>query len=156
MEITPRPAKAVVVGCVNQKQPYRALAKDLYVSNLFRKRRAYAEASGLPWFILSAKYGIAQPDTVLEPYDETLDRLPRAALLRWDERGVLELERILGPLAGLVLEIHAGKRYVEGVESALHRRSTEVVVPLKGLRIGQQLQWYDRVTSAKMDQSGTR
>ena len=151
MKIRPGSLSAVVVGCVSQKQPHRASAKDLYVSNLFRKRRAYAEASGLPWFIMSAKHGIVQPDTVLDPYDETLEHLSLTALLRWGERSVSELERILGPLAGHVLEIHAGKRYVHAVESTLHRRSAEIVVPLKGLRIGQQLQWYVRVASVKMD-----
>jgi hypothetical protein len=117
---------------------------DLYISDLFRKRRAYAEASGHAWFVLSAKHGLVRPDTVLDPYDETLDHFPRAVLLSWGEKAVSNLEQILGPLAGRILEIHAGNRYVEGVEASLRRRGAGVVIPLKGRRIGEQLAWYKR------------
>ncbi len=60
---------AMLVGCVATKAPAPAPAKDLYRSQLFTRRRAYAEASGKPWFILSALHGLVQPDEVTEPYD---------------------------------------------------------------------------------------
>ena len=41
----------IIIGCVKQKISVRAKAKDLYTSDLFKKRRAYAEASGKPWAI---------------------------------------------------------------------------------------------------------
>ncbi len=82
---------------------------------------------------------------MLDPYDETLDRFPRAALLSWGERAVSDLEKILGPLAGHIMEIHAGKRYVEGVEAPLRSRGASVVVPLKRRRIGEQLAWCKRM-----------
>lgn len=131
-----------MVGCVSQKRHHPAPARDLYVSDLFRKRRTYAEASGCPWFILSAEYGLVQPEIMLDPYDETLDHMSRAALLHWGEKVASQLELVRGSLKGQVLEIHAGKRYVEGIEALLLVRGASIEVPLKGLRIGEQLQWY--------------
>ena len=43
----------ILVGCVSQKGDRPVRARDLYVSSLWGKRRAYAEASGKPWMILS-------------------------------------------------------------------------------------------------------
>jgi uncharacterized protein DUF6884 len=120
MEIEPNSPRTVLVGCASRKLPHRAPAMDFYISDLFRKRRAYAEASGHAWFVLSAKYGLVRPDTMLDQYDETLDHFPRAVLLSWGEKAVSDLEQILGPLAGHMVEIHAGKRY-----------STSMLVPAR-------------------------
>lgn len=149
MEIRPSSARVVLIGCVSQKGYRSAPARDLYISDLFRKRRSYADTRGCPWFILSAKYGLVQPETMLDPYDETLDHMSRAALLTWGEKVVSQLELVCGPLKGQVIEIHAGKRYMEGVEALLLVRGALVEVPLKGLRIGEQLQWYLRMNRVK-------
>src|SRR4051794_26824145 len=47
-------ADVVLIGCVKTKQDHGAPARSLYVSDYFSKMRAHAEATGLPWFILSA------------------------------------------------------------------------------------------------------
>lgn len=44
-------------------------AKDAYISQLFRVQRAYAEAFGTDWVILSARYGLTHPDQLIENYD---------------------------------------------------------------------------------------
>ena len=58
---TDRPPDAVLLGCVSQKNATPMAAKDLYRSELFRRRRLYAEASGAPWWIVSAEYGLVRP-----------------------------------------------------------------------------------------------
>jgi hypothetical protein len=45
-----------LVSCVRKKLSGLASAKDLYVSEWFRRARRYVEAKGGPWFILSAKH----------------------------------------------------------------------------------------------------
>ena len=45
-----------------------APALDPYVSQLFRKASAYAEAISGRWYALSARHGLVHPDTVIEPY----------------------------------------------------------------------------------------
>ena len=65
----PGSVDAVLLGCVSQKQATPMAAKDLYRSELFRRRRLWAEASGKPWWIVSAEYGLVDPDEVIAPYD---------------------------------------------------------------------------------------
>jgi hypothetical protein len=48
----------VLVTCVKSKRSRPAAAKELYISPLFQKQRAYVEQTGLPWFILSAEHGL--------------------------------------------------------------------------------------------------
>jgi len=37
--------------------------------------RDLVEKTGQPWFILSAKYGLLSPDTVVLPYEKTLNTM---------------------------------------------------------------------------------
>jgi hypothetical protein len=51
---------------VSQKERIALPAKRLYRSALFQGRRSYAEAAARPWFIISARYGLVDPDQVTE------------------------------------------------------------------------------------------
>ena len=135
-------ADLCLVSCVAKKLPNAAPAKDLYASDLFRKTRALAEAQGWPWFILSAKYGIVDPEQVIEPYEKTLNSMRIAERRDWAE-GCLAA---LGPhLAGVKSVVFlAGAKYREFLNPALVSRGIEVHVPMEGLRIGEQLAWLDR------------
>ena len=57
-----------LVSCVKSKLPGPCLARDLYTSVRFRRMRTYAEREADRWFILSAKYGLVEPDAVLHSY----------------------------------------------------------------------------------------
>ncbi len=135
----------ILVGCVARKAPSSRPARELYASELFRRRRKYAEAKGQPWFILSAKHGLVHPDDVIAPYNETLDRLSPSALQGWGNSVAEALNRRLGSLESVAFEIHAGRRYVQSLAPRLLAQGASVQLPLEGLRIGKQLQWYGRV-----------
>jgi uncharacterized protein DUF6884/GIY-YIG catalytic domain-containing protein len=135
-------ANVVLVCCVKSKRDHGAAAKDLYVSDYFSKMRHYAEASGLPWFILSAEHGLVRPDDWLEPYECYLPDTSREYRRAWGRRVTEQLESALGSLTGLTLEIHAGSAYVEAIASNLRAAGAEVVDELHGLSIGRRLSWY--------------
>ena len=135
---------AVLVGCVSRKVANRAPAKDLYDSPLFVRRRRYAETSGKPWAILSAKYGLLDPDTVVAPYDESLDDLGVAERGAWAARVQSQLDRRFGPLQGKTFEVHAGSAYVAPLRKVLAAVGSALAVRLEGLGIGEQLHWYDQ------------
>lgn len=133
---------AILVGCVSQKADRPLPARDLYVSELFRRRRAYADASGVPWWILSAEYGLVSQETVIAPYDTKIARrslVDRHAIAAGVARG---LEQALGSLVGKRIEIHAGQEYVETVGPTLRSAGASIIRPLEGLSFGYQLQWY--------------
>ncbi len=130
------------MGCVSQKNETARAAKDLYRSELFRRRRLWAEASDVPWWIFSAEYGLVQPDQVIEPYDTRIGRLSSDARTRLAESVVSDLDLALAGLSGKVIELHAGDEYALVVKGPLQRRGATVIRPLEGLRIGEQLGWY--------------
>jgi hypothetical protein len=132
----------LLVGCVSRKASTPMPAMDLYTSELFRRRRLYAERSGLSWFILSALHGLVDPHTVIEPYDVTLKRMARQERASWGQKVVSQMTDRFKSLSGVTLEVHAGDEYVAGIEPSLRRLGAEVRRPLRGLRIGEQLQWY--------------
>lgn len=131
--------RLLLVSCVSSKRSQQAPARELYVSPLFLKARAYVEAQGSPWFILSAKHGLLAPETMVAPYDQTLNTMPVKERREWAYRVLAELLPRLGGVSTVTLL--AGRLYREFLEAPLASRVT-VEVPLAGMRIGEQLHWY--------------
>ena len=97
------------------------------------------EALGCPWYILSAKHGLLDPGSTIDPYDETLKAMPVYRRRTW-ARGVIE---DLAPhLIGVdTVTLFAGMAYREFLEPELHGRGLKLHIPMQGMRIGQQLSW---------------
>jgi hypothetical protein len=137
------PRRIGLVGCVKKKSKGRALAKDLYVSALFKGRRSFVERSCSEWWILSAKYELVHPDEEIEPYDVTLKRAGAPTRHAWSERLLGAIAERVRPVAGEVFEIHAGAEYREsGLVRGLQARGCAVEVPALGLALGEQLRFY--------------
>lgn len=138
----PRPADVLLVSCVKTKSASPCAAKDLYVSPLFRSERRYAEARGLPWFILSAEYGLVAPDEWISPYERYLPDTPPSYRSAWAAWVAARLEMMIGPLSGTTIEVHAGETYLQAVSPPLLARSAVVTAPLSGLGMGKRMSWY--------------
>jgi hypothetical protein len=132
----------VLVACVKSKGTRPAAAKDLYISALFRKERAYAEHAGVPWFILSAEHGLVAPDEWLAPYERYLADTTASYRSAWGGWVAARLDLLAGPLSEKVVEIHAGSTYLDAIRPHLERLGARVVDPLHGLSMGQRLAWY--------------
>ncbi|MCP3938240.1 MAG: hypothetical protein GY708_23070 [Actinomycetia bacterium] len=149
-EVGPGPAKApdvVLVGCVKSKVDHPAQARELYTSALFRKARTYAESSGVPWFILSAKHGLVAPSQVIEPYELHLSSTTRSDRVAWGERVVADLASSLGGIEGKTIEVHAGAAYVEAIRAGITAAAATLFEPLSGLTMGERLAWYPSLRS---------
>jgi len=127
-----------LVSCVSKKSLTAAVAREFYVSPWLLAVRRYVEATGDPWYVLSAKYGLVSPTHVLAPYDETLNNMKIAARRAWAVRVTAQMDQLMPPVRTVV--VFAGLRYREFLMDYLKRRWT-VEVPMEGLRIGKQLQW---------------
>ena len=134
-----------LVSCVSIKNENPCPAGTLYRSPWFEKARAYVLTQGGPWYILSAEHGLVHPDTVIEPYDRTLNTMGVDDRRAWAERVKDQVRRQgLSPERFVVL---AGQRYREFLLDFLNGRSESVVVPMEGLGIGQQLRWLNQSMS---------
>ena len=124
-------ADIILIGCVNGKHNRKNLAKDLYDSSLWNFRREYVEQHSCPWYILSAKHRLLRPDKEIEPYDCTLSRMSAARRHKWSQNVLAELVKEIPMLRGRIIEIHAGKEYVEyGLEEGLRKAGADVRRPL--------------------------
>jgi cytoplasmic iron level regulating protein YaaA (DUF328/UPF0246 family) len=133
----------VLVACCGPKLTHPAPAADLYVSALFKKARIYAERRG-KWFVLSALYGLLDPTEVIAPYNITLKRLSSEERRKWGQKVREQLDT-----AGLMrrpLVALAGADYV----NPLLQAGLEVTQPMKGYRIGEQLQWLKKENAGSL------
>jgi cytoplasmic iron level regulating protein YaaA (DUF328/UPF0246 family) len=127
----------ILVACCGPKMNKQAPAANLYISPLFKKARSYAEKRGR-WFILSALYGLLDPTAVIAPYDLTLKKLPAQKRREWGEMVREQMGK--AGLIGVPLVALAGADYVKPLMDA----GLTVTQPMKGYRIGKQLQWLTR------------
>lgn len=58
----PSGSTVYLISCVSKKREQACAASDMYLFDLFRKAKPYAEALGYSWFILSAEDGLVSPD----------------------------------------------------------------------------------------------
>ena len=63
--------KLAILGCTSRKQSFACSAEEMYsVSPLFRLQVEFVKKHYDFWLILSAKYGLLQPQDIIEPYNE--------------------------------------------------------------------------------------
>lgn len=130
--------KCIIVGCSAKKHTKLAPAKEFYRGQLFQAARRYCETNRLYWSILSAKYGLVEPVSVIHPYDLTIGELDEAHRSNLVARVRYSLS-VRVPL-GDTLELLCGRDYCQVIEEAAAGR-WRISRPMQGLGIGKQLQW---------------
>jgi hypothetical protein len=128
-----------LVACVSKKNKRPMEARDLYISDWFKKASVYAETISEKWYILSAKYGLVDPNAIIEPYNETLNNMPVSERRTWSLRVMQDLRPQLD--IGDHIVILAGMKYREFLVEPLRSAGCQVDIPMEGLRIGEQLSW---------------
>jgi len=130
-----------LVACGAKKKATAAPAKDLYISSLFKKSRSFAESKCEKWFILSAKYGLLLPEQFVEPYNETLKSYGVKERAEWAEFVFQDISKHINP--GDKIIFLAGNCYRQFLIPKLQAMGIQIEVPMKGLRIGEQLHFLD-------------
>lgn len=144
------PIRIGLVGCSSQKASARCAARDLYTSPLFRAARAYAEATCAHWLILSAKHGLLDPNSVIDPYDVSLSFASQERRERWGLQVGRQLDGALPwpAYANAELVVLVGSAYADVIHTPDVARPREFhwEEPLRGLGIGERLRWLQRNT----------
>ena len=145
--------RIALIGCSKEKSvtadgvKYPVPVREFYNSDLFRKRLQYCEACGLTWFVLSAKYGLIPRWNSVRYYDQTFADMHPNNIAAWAPGVVVQLMDQLcddETPGDLTVEIHAGREYCEPLATMLGLVGVKVELPMKGLAIGKQLQFYSR------------
>lgn len=65
----------IILACSGKKHNFQSAAAGcLYDGQIFLKGQAIANTHRVPYWILSAKYGIIQPNDIIDNYDQKLTR----------------------------------------------------------------------------------
>lgn len=135
--------KIVLISCVSQKLPHKAKARDLYVSTLFKLNLKYANSlRPNEIYVLSAKHGLLELEREIEPYEQTLNNMRASEIKKW-ANNVLQQLRTVASLEEAEFIFLAGDKY----RKYLLPHIKNAVVPLEGLRIGEQLQRLKELTT---------
>lgn len=122
-------AVVALISCTKRKLDYACRAKDLYSkSNLFRHSYRYATIITDKIYILSAKHGLVDENTIIEPYDETLMRKNVGEKEEWS-RNVIKTLAAASNLDNDEYVILAGKVYYERLLPSLKNYR----IPLEGV-----------------------
>lgn len=134
-------SKIVLISCVSKKRNESCKARDLYISDLFKKALYYSEnvIKADKIFVLSAKYGLVSLDEIIEPYDKTLNKMKKGEVLQWSDMVLEDLKNNIDIDNDKVIFM-AGLKYRKYIESSIKN----VEVPMRGMKIGQQLQFLKR------------
>lgn len=161
-----------LVACGKSKAAEPGPARSLYTSGLFRAASAHAAATYDHWFVISAAHRLVHPDKQLRPYDLSLSEWRQREREGWGHTVCLMLQRRLRELGASVptvplgrpwphppqvaVFIHAGRLYDDALRFGLGLFPCEVVRPMSGLGIGEQLAWYkERLKAPRVDAART-
>lgn len=127
--------RVVLISCASKKLKHRAKAREIYISTLFKFNLKYAEKLKVDAiYILSAKYGLITLDEEVNTYDLTLNTMSSSEIRLWAEN-VIEQIKAITPIDDTEFIFLAGNNYRKNLLPFIKYSK----IPLKGLRIGEQL-----------------
>lgn len=141
------------VSCVKTKSTTPELAEYLYISPWFRMARQYAKRNADRWFILSAEHGLLGPNTFVDPYETTLNRMMIGDRERWAAKVERQMDDL--DVRGDVAVVLAGVRYRELLTNRLANRFETIQIPMHGLQMGEQLSWMKNTLGDTNEETAT-
>lgn len=132
-------ADIILIACGSKKRSHESEAQFMYISPLFRKSRDYAILSANHWYILSGKYGLLRPDSIIRPYDLSLKHLDKREQRTWAKRVLESLQQVAR--RGDTVTFLAGLAYRRNLVPKLRELGYSIDTPLEGMSIGKQMKW---------------
>lgn len=127
----------VFIGCGKKKNNKRCFAKEMYLGNYFTTCLDYAKTltSEDNIYILSAKYGVLSLDSIIEPYNVTLNDFNQQQNEVWKNMVVNQLKELKISSEESVTML-CGKNYYNNLLTYFHH----IELPLKDLKgMGYQI-----------------
>ena len=117
-----------IIGCSKDKGDSKGKAADLYIGSNFKIRKKYASEHFTNWVIFSGKYGILDPDEIIEPYNLNLEDVDPAERVEVFQRAQATIQSRFPDCTKFYLILN-------GVYGELSKYLPgEVIFPTKGLK----------------------
>lgn len=133
-----------LISCSSKKNKTPQKASTLYASPLFEKSVAYVRLidNNANWFVLSAKHHLIHPETIIEPYDESLSDKSASEKKRWGEIVYKQITDLGYQNSHFVFL--TGNSYSMHLKEYIIKGGGTVEEPMAGLGIGQRLKWLNK------------
>lgn len=100
----------VIVSCTKKKLDTPAPAFRLYQGDIFKKAHKWVKIHNLHELIISAKYGLVEPENRLKPYDMRLSSMKQARSLQLKvlpklRKKIVKYEAVILILGNIYLEV---------------------------------------------------
>jgi hypothetical protein len=123
--------RVVLIGSSGSTATTPLPAAQLFESAGFLRAREFAAGSGHPWFVVTAKHGLLDPDDVVAPFDVQLGDQSIGYRNAWGEWVAAQLgDRLL--LEGVTVEVHGGVDFAQPLRGPLTRRGAALDLQLPG------------------------
>lgn len=131
----------IFISCVKNKNDHPCDARDMYVSDLFKKSLVYATKMTDPTnvYILSAKYGLLELNEHIEPYELTLNTMNKKQRKEWASKVLTQCKDKSISFDEETIFL-CGKKYREFLMNEFKNSSA----PLAHMGIGEQLAFYKK------------
>lgn len=116
----------LLVSCGKRKSDIRCQAKEMYNSFRFQRIKDIAESLGIQWYIMSAKYGLLNPESIIEPYDMCLTNCSDEYQQQWARHIV---DKFVGLDKNTVFAVIANSEYSKNIVPMLIAEGFSVTAP---------------------------
>jgi hypothetical protein len=130
--------RIAIINCKSKKQKYACKAEEMYsISFQFKHQVAFLKQYYSAYFILSTKYGIISPTTIIEPYETTLAKGARLkAFKKLDNNQLTEwtikVKQQITDLANQYdeIDLHISNSYLDPIKDILNNKIKHVKQPV--------------------------
>lgn len=133
-----------IIGCKASKQDYECSADEMYSKGwIYRAQRDFIKVAYSEYYILSSKYGLIKPTTIISPYNTTLYNemdIKAAPKLKnqnqfWDN--------VNKALPKGELHFHTSKKYTEGITRNIRHIKQQVAFGATKIAYNKALEMYN-------------
>lgn len=136
-----------LISCSKTKADGTRIAKEMYISALFKKSIEFAESQGGEVAILSAKYGVILPDDIIDTYNITLNDMDKEQKIAWAMLVYNSLVNRFGINKDYCFL--AGKSYYQELVKIMKPEGIRYSIMMESMGIGQRLKFLNEQLKIK-------
>lgn len=131
-----------IIPCMNQKSDEPGPAREVWVGHHFQATLMHVEEFYDQVFIISFKYGLITPDTIIEPYDINIHFEPWDVRVKWKRMVIQQVKDFLIEQQPGIVGLYSGKEDADWLSKKINQNAPDVLctTPWRGKGVGQRIE----------------